>query len=36
MAWKERGSCLNIFQMRNPGRILETFKKYELKVLLRK
>ncbi|KAF7802809.1 uncharacterized protein G2W53_041920 [Senna tora] len=36
MAWEERGSCLNIFQMKNRCRILETFTNYEAKDLLRK
>ncbi|KAF7835089.1 uncharacterized protein G2W53_009948 [Senna tora] len=36
MAWEERGSCLNIFRMRNRGRISETFTNYEAKHLLRK
>ncbi|KAF7814942.1 uncharacterized protein G2W53_028911 [Senna tora] len=35
MAWEERGSCLNIFQKRNRGRITETFMDYEAKDLLR-
>ncbi|KAF7802411.1 uncharacterized protein G2W53_041522 [Senna tora] len=34
MTWEEHGSCLNIFPMRNHGRISETFPKYESKVLL--
>ncbi|KAF7835017.1 uncharacterized protein G2W53_009876 [Senna tora] len=34
-AWEERGSCLNIFQMTNRGRISETITKYEAKELLR-
>ncbi|KAF7835025.1 Transposon Ty3-I Gag-Pol polyprotein [Senna tora] len=34
--WEERGSCLNIFQMTNHGRISETFTIYEAKDLLRK
>ncbi|KAF7821015.1 uncharacterized protein G2W53_026470 [Senna tora] len=34
MAWKERGSCLNIFQTTNRGRISETFMNYEAKDLL--
>ncbi|KAF7839196.1 uncharacterized protein G2W53_007678 [Senna tora] len=36
MAWEERGSCLNIFQTTNRGRISETFTNYEAKDLLRK
>ncbi|KAF7821055.1 uncharacterized protein G2W53_026510 [Senna tora] len=36
MAWEERGSCLNIFQPRNCGRISETFTNYEAKDMLRK
>ncbi|KAF7820783.1 uncharacterized protein G2W53_026238 [Senna tora] len=36
LAWEERGSCLNIFQMRNCGRISETFTNYEAKDLLRR
>ncbi|KAF7820981.1 uncharacterized protein G2W53_026436 [Senna tora] len=36
MAWKERGSCLNIFRKRNCGRISETFTNYKAKDLLRK
>ncbi|KAF7835151.1 uncharacterized protein G2W53_010010 [Senna tora] len=36
LAWEERGSCLNIFQMTNRGRISETFTNYEAKDLLRK
>ncbi|KAF7835487.1 uncharacterized protein G2W53_010346 [Senna tora] len=36
MAWKERVSCLNIFEATNHGQILEMFTKYESKVLLRK
>ncbi|KAF7835088.1 uncharacterized protein G2W53_009947 [Senna tora] len=36
MAWEERGSCLNIFQMTNHGKISETFTNYEAKHLLRK
>ncbi|KAF7835165.1 uncharacterized protein G2W53_010024 [Senna tora] len=36
LAWKERGSCLNIFWMTNHGRILETFMNYVAKDLLRK
>ncbi|KAF7834727.1 uncharacterized protein G2W53_009586 [Senna tora] len=35
-AWEERGSCLNIFQTTNHGRISETFTNYEAKDLLRK
>ncbi|KAF7821046.1 uncharacterized protein G2W53_026501 [Senna tora] len=29
MAWEERGSCLNIFRMRNHDRISETLTNYE-------
>ncbi|KAF7802557.1 uncharacterized protein G2W53_041668 [Senna tora] len=36
LAWEERGSCLNIFQKKNHGRISETFTNYEAKDLLRK
>ncbi|KAF7832000.1 uncharacterized protein G2W53_014333 [Senna tora] len=36
LAWEERGSCLNIFQMTNHGRISETFTNYEGKDLLSK
>ncbi|KAF7812659.1 uncharacterized protein G2W53_033635 [Senna tora] len=36
MAWEERGSCLNILQTKNRGRISETFTNYEAKYLLRK
>ncbi|KAF7820971.1 uncharacterized protein G2W53_026426 [Senna tora] len=36
MAWDERGSCLNIFQMINRSRIFETITNYEAKDLLRK
>ncbi|KAF7835139.1 uncharacterized protein G2W53_009998 [Senna tora] len=36
LAWEERGSCLNIFQTTNRGRISETFVNYEAKHLLRK
>nr|KAF7820993.1 uncharacterized protein G2W53_026448 [Senna tora] len=36
MAWKERGSCLNIFRTTNHGRISETLTNYEAKDLLRK
>ncbi|KAF7832018.1 uncharacterized protein G2W53_014351 [Senna tora] len=36
LAWKERGSCLNIFRMKNHDLILETFTNYEAKDLLRK
>ncbi|KAF7831960.1 uncharacterized protein G2W53_014293 [Senna tora] len=36
MAWEELGSCLNIFQMTNRGRISETFTNYEAKDLLRR
>ncbi|KAF7802121.1 uncharacterized protein G2W53_041232 [Senna tora] len=35
MASKERGSCLNIFRMRNSDRMSEMFTKHESKVLLR-
>ncbi|KAF7812667.1 uncharacterized protein G2W53_033643 [Senna tora] len=35
LAWEERGSCLNIFQTTNRGRISETFTNYEAKDLLR-
>ncbi|KAF7802626.1 uncharacterized protein G2W53_041737 [Senna tora] len=35
MAWEERGSCTNIFQTTNCGRISETFTNYEAKDLLR-
>ncbi|KAF7812679.1 uncharacterized protein G2W53_033655 [Senna tora] len=35
LAWKERGSCLNIFRTKNRGRISETFTNYEPKELLR-
>ncbi|KAF7812678.1 uncharacterized protein G2W53_033654 [Senna tora] len=35
LAWEECGSCLNIFWMKNYGRILETFTNYEAKDLLR-
>ncbi|KAF7802634.1 uncharacterized protein G2W53_041745 [Senna tora] len=35
MAWEERGSCLNIYQMTNSGRISETFTNYVEKDLLR-
>ncbi|KAF7832023.1 uncharacterized protein G2W53_014356 [Senna tora] len=35
MAWEERGSCLNIFQMTNRSQISETFTNYEGKDLLR-
>ncbi|KAF7832038.1 uncharacterized protein G2W53_014371 [Senna tora] len=34
LAWEERGSCLNIFRMKNRGRISETFTNYEAKDLL--
>ncbi|KAF7812680.1 uncharacterized protein G2W53_033656 [Senna tora] len=33
LAWEERGSCLNIFRMKNRGRISETFTNYEAKDL---
>ncbi|KAF7812655.1 uncharacterized protein G2W53_033631 [Senna tora] len=36
LAWEERGSCLNIFRMKNRGWISETFTNYEAKDLLRK
>ncbi|KAF7821014.1 uncharacterized protein G2W53_026469 [Senna tora] len=36
MAWEERGLCLNIFQMKNRGRISETLTNYEAKDLMRK
>ncbi|KAF7834980.1 uncharacterized protein G2W53_009839 [Senna tora] len=36
LAWEERRSCLNIFRMKNRGRISETFTNYEAKDLLRK
>ncbi|KAF7831991.1 uncharacterized protein G2W53_014324 [Senna tora] len=36
LAWEERGSCLNIFQMTNRRWISETFSNYEAKDLLRK
>ncbi|KAF7832031.1 uncharacterized protein G2W53_014364 [Senna tora] len=32
--WEERGSCLNMFQMKNRGRISEIFTNYEAKDLL--
>ncbi|KAF7812649.1 uncharacterized protein G2W53_033625 [Senna tora] len=35
LAWEERGSCLNIFRMKNRGWISETFTNYEAKDLLR-
>ncbi|KAF7835441.1 uncharacterized protein G2W53_010300 [Senna tora] len=34
-AWEERGSCLNIFRTINHDRILETFRNYDAKDLLR-
>ncbi|KAF7802478.1 uncharacterized protein G2W53_041589 [Senna tora] len=34
LAWKERGSCLNIFHTTNRGRISETVTNYEAKDLL--
>ncbi|KAF7835052.1 uncharacterized protein G2W53_009911 [Senna tora] len=34
-AWEERGSCLNIFRVKNRGRITETFTNYDAKHLLR-
>ncbi|KAF7831992.1 uncharacterized protein G2W53_014325 [Senna tora] len=36
MEWEERGSCLNIFQTTNRGRISETYKNYEAKDLMRR
>ncbi|KAF7834983.1 uncharacterized protein G2W53_009842 [Senna tora] len=36
LAREERGSCLNIFRMKNRSRISETFSNYEAKDLLRK
>ncbi|KAF7835434.1 uncharacterized protein G2W53_010293 [Senna tora] len=36
MAWEECGSCLNIFQTINHGRISETFTNYDEKDMLRK
>ncbi|KAF7802623.1 uncharacterized protein G2W53_041734 [Senna tora] len=36
LAWEERGSCLNIYQITKRGRISETFTNYEAKDLLRK
>ncbi|KAF7832084.1 uncharacterized protein G2W53_014417 [Senna tora] len=36
LAWQERGSCLNIFYMKNCGRISKTFTNYEAKDLLRR
>ncbi|KAF7834934.1 RHS repeat-associated core domain-containing protein [Senna tora] len=35
LAWEEHGSCLNIFQTPNHGRISETITNYEAKDLLR-
>ncbi|KAF7835140.1 Transposon Ty3-G Gag-Pol polyprotein [Senna tora] len=35
LAWKERGSCLNIFRTTNCGRISESFTNYEAKASLR-
>ncbi|KAF7832073.1 uncharacterized protein G2W53_014406 [Senna tora] len=35
MAWEERGSSINIYRMKNRGRISETFTNYEAKDLLR-
>ncbi|KAF7834960.1 uncharacterized protein G2W53_009819 [Senna tora] len=35
LAWEERGSCLNIFQMTNRGRTSKTFTNYAAKDLLR-
>ncbi|KAF7802596.1 uncharacterized protein G2W53_041707 [Senna tora] len=34
LAWEKRGSCLNIFQMTNRGRISKTFTNYKAKDLL--
>ncbi|KAF7835054.1 uncharacterized protein G2W53_009913 [Senna tora] len=36
MAWEECGSCLNIFQTINHGRISKTFTNYDEKDMLRK
>ncbi|KAF7812705.1 uncharacterized protein G2W53_033681 [Senna tora] len=36
LAWDERGSCLNIFWMKDRGRISETFTNYDAKDLLNK
>ncbi|KAF7831963.1 uncharacterized protein G2W53_014296 [Senna tora] len=36
MAWGEHGSCINVLQLTNRGRISETFSNYEAKDLLRK
>ncbi|KAF7834959.1 uncharacterized protein G2W53_009818 [Senna tora] len=36
LAWEERGSCLNVFQTTNRGRISKSFTNYEAKDLLRK
>ncbi|KAF7812661.1 uncharacterized protein G2W53_033637 [Senna tora] len=36
LAWEESGSCLNIFQTKNHGRISENLTNYEAKDLLRK
>ncbi|KAF7802561.1 uncharacterized protein G2W53_041672 [Senna tora] len=36
LAWEERGSCINIFRMKNSSQISETFTNYEAKDLLRK
>ncbi|KAF7820777.1 uncharacterized protein G2W53_026232 [Senna tora] len=36
LALEERGSCLNLFRVTNPGQISETFTNYEAKDLLRK
>ncbi|KAF7839201.1 uncharacterized protein G2W53_007683 [Senna tora] len=36
MEWEQRGSCLNIFWMKNHDRISETFTNYEAKDWLRK
>ncbi|KAF7812702.1 uncharacterized protein G2W53_033678 [Senna tora] len=36
LAWEERGSCLNIFWMKDRGRISETFTNYDAKDLLNK
>ncbi|KAF7832083.1 uncharacterized protein G2W53_014416 [Senna tora] len=35
LEWEEHGSCINISQMTNRGRISETYKNYEAKDLLR-
>ncbi|KAF7832075.1 uncharacterized protein G2W53_014408 [Senna tora] len=36
LAWKESGSCVNVFRMTKRGRITETFTNYEAKDLLHK